>query len=277
MKLTTTIIGIASGAGAQIHTTAEGPQALVGLNVPIQQIITPKSDPQNNLQLVSEAAHLTYDAVKHELENKHFPIVIGGDHSIAIGTWSALASQGSCGLMWIDAHMDSHTVETSPSKAYHGMPLACLMGYGEPSLTDLGARLKPENIVLIGVRSWEEGEAKLLESLGVRIFKMPEIRRIGMAEVIEEALVIVNAGTASFGVSIDLDAFDPSEAPGVGTPEPNGLREKYVLPELSRIANHPNFKALELTEYNPHFDQDNKTALLLIKLMQTLTGYQNHE
>lgn len=196
--------------------------------------------------------------VESVLRAGHFPLVVGGDHSCAIGTWSgvhrALADKGPLGLIWIDAHMDSHTFASTPSGQIHGMPLACLLGYGDAELTSIDgaeAKLHPEHVCLIGVRSFEAGEAALLHQLGVRVFDMEEIHRRGLAEVFDEALTIVRDGTAGFGVSVDLDAFDPTEEPGVGSPVPGGLRRAELAEALTRLRGDPSFVAMEVAEYNP--------------------------
>jgi arginase len=205
--------------------------------------------------------------VEAVLQAGNFPLVVGGDHSCAIGTWSgvhrALAGRGPLGLIWIDAHMDSHTFATTPSGQIHGMPLACLLGYGEAALTGIdGAevKLRPEHVCLIGVRSYEADEAALLHRLGVRVFDMNEIRRRGLAEVFDAALAIVRHGTAGFGVSVDLDALDPDEEPGVGTPVPGGLHRAELAAALSRLRGDPAFVAMEIVEYNPRRDRGHATA-----------------
>jgi arginase len=212
------------------------------------------------------------------LQGGHFPLVVGGDHSCAIGTWSgvhrALANHGPVGLIWIDAHMDSHTFATTPSGQIHGMPLACLLGHGETALTRIGgaeAKLRPEQVCLIGVRSYEAGEAALLHRLGVRVYDMDEIRRRGLAEVFEEALAIVRQGTAGFGVSVDLDALDPGEEPGVGTPVAGGLRRAELADALSHLRGDPAFVAMEIVEYNPRRDRRHATADAAGALLDAIT------
>jgi hypothetical protein len=159
----------------------------------------------------------------------------------ATGTWSgaaaALRPRGALGLLWIDAHMDAHRPHTSPSGNLHGMPLACLLGHGEPALATLAGApaLAPAHVCLVGVRSYEAEEAQLLEQLGVRVFLMDEVRRRGLPAVLREAHAVVTRGTAGFGVTLDVDAVDPQEAPGVGTPAPGGLRAGSLLAELERL------------------------------------------
>ncbi|MGH8507495.1 MAG: arginase, partial [Gammaproteobacteria bacterium] len=206
----------------------------------------------------------------HALQNGRRVAVIGGDHSCAIASWSAAASalRGPLGLVWIDAHMDSHTPATSPSGALHGMPLAILLGFGPPELTDLlypGAKLRPENVCLVGVRSYEPEEAELLHCLGVRVITMDEVRARGLMRSLGEAFAIVSCGTAVVGLSIDLDAIDPEDAPGVGTPARNGLRGLALVEGLRRLAPQP--VLVEIAEFNPLHDRKNKTARLVIDLL----------
>lgn len=204
--------------------------------------------------------------------------VIGGDHSCAMGTWSAIAhanrAQGDIGLLWIDAHMDSHTPSTSLSQNAHGMPLAALLGHGEPGLCRLlddQPKLKPQNVCLVGVRSYEEPERLLLEALGVRIYYMEEVTQRGLRTVIHEAYDQITAQTCGVGFSIDMDAIDPEDAPGVGYREPGGLKGQELREALSSLPKNRNrLLGVELTEYNPIVDIDNKTAYLLIELLNAV-------
>ena len=290
------IIGAASGWGALNRTTEDGPHALRTFGLleklragyhdiewsenlyPLRKASEFKNPSEDEIQsFVVDLDTNLLGSVSQCLKQDKFPFIIGGDHSVAVGTWSALAyplaAEKNFGLIWVDAHMDAHTIETTPSRAIHGMPLACLLGHGTPDLTNLGykvAKLLPKHVVVIGVRSYEKEEAALLEKLGVRIFMMPEIQSRGFASVLDEALTIVTENTKGFGVSIDLDGFDPLDAPGVGSPAPNGLRAKKVLPHLSEIRNNSKFCALEIAEFNPHLDKDFKTAQLTCDLADAL-------
>jgi arginase len=235
-------IGFASGMGAEDRRTMDGPlviqqssyladMAKDGLTLHWQPMISSvqsESIPRSTLvlQLCQTLAEEVYTLSK----NKKFFTVIGGDHSSAIGTWSgayhALNKQGDMGLIWIDAHMDSHTPETSPTGNIHGMPLAALLGYGDPAfvnILDAQPKLKPEHLCLIGIRSFEEGEEELLKKLNVRIFYIEEVKERGLNVVMQEALKIASHGTIGFGISIDIDGIDPIDAPGTGTDVPNGI------------------------------------------------------
>lgn len=271
------IIGAASGAGAPDAATAGGPAALrryrVFHDTPLQHVAwdailrVPREATDTPLHAVAALGARLAAEVESVLQAGHFPLVVGGDHSCAIGTWSgvhhALAGKGPLGLIWIDAHMDSHTFATTPSGQIHGMPLAALLGHGDAALTAIDgaeAKLLPENVCLIGVRSYEAGEAALLQRLGVRVFDMDEVRRHGLAAVFDAALAIARHGTAGFGVSVDLDALDPEEEPGVGSPVPGGLRCAELAAALSGLRGDPAFVAMEIAEYNPRRDRRHVTA-----------------
>ena len=233
------LLGYASGLGSADPGTCDGPvvlqqspylSALVdkGITLQWQEIIKPEAGKKcSKLALISKECQKLAKNVSILVENKQFFTVFGGDHSSAIGTWSgvhhALKSQGKLGLIWIDAHMDSHTPHTSPTGNIHGMPLACLLGYGMPlliNMLDEEPKLKPEHVCLIGIRSFEAGEAALLKELKVRIFYIEEVIERGLAAVMEDAIKIASTGTAGFGVTIDIDSMDPSDAPGTGVVEP---------------------------------------------------------
>lgn len=198
--------------------------------------------------------------------------VIGGDHTAAIGTWQGLSQIISpLGLIWIDAHMDSHTPQTTETGRLHGMPLACLLGEGDDRLTQLFSKkptLKPEHVCLLGVRSFESGEAKLLHRLGVRIFYMDEIKRKGLMACLPEVLEIVGRGTQGFGISLDLDAIDPKEAPGVDVAEAGGISVVALMTFLREVILHPLWYGSEIVELNPQKDQHNKTQKIVKSILE---------
>lgn len=289
----TVFIGSASGWGAQVRETEKGPQVFQNSDFlasfpfswtwketlfPLKtaEEITLPPGPLT-LPYIEDICLRIAHSVEETLKMQECPIVIGGDHVVAVGTWAgvthSLEAKEKFGLIWVDAHMDAHTMETTPSQAYHGMPLAVLLGHGEPSLVNLldkGPALRPEHVCLIGVRSYEEGEANLLKRLGVRIFFMDEVEERGFEAVFKEALAIVKTNTNGYGLSIDLDAFDPEEAPGVGTPAPQGLKQKDVLPALIQVKNDPALKAFEIVEYNPDRDKSDKTLYLMRDILLNL-------
>jgi arginase len=215
-------------------------------------------------------------SVERVMQLGHQPLVVGGDHSCAVGTWSAVAQalrpSGSLGLIWIDAHLDAHTPETSDSQAPHGMPLASLLGHGLAGMTHLygwGGKLQAGNVVVIGARSYEAPEKALLERLGVRIMFMDEVLERGFAACFEEARAIVKANTAGWGITFDLDGLDPLDAPGTGTPVETGIRLADALPVLAGCSHDPDFVAMELTEYNPLRDFGGRTAQAAMQLVCT--------
>lgn len=213
-------------------------------------------------------------STEHAVSNHRFFVTIGGDHSAAIGSWSGAAKAvPSLGLIWFDAHMDAHTPQTTPSHNIHGMPLAILLGHGESALTHIATphpKIDPHNVVLIGVRSFESGEATLLNKLGVKIFYMDDIKQLGMKTVIEQAIQIVTEHTTQFGISIDLDGFDPIDVPGVGSPAPDGIQTNDFLRYFPLIAAHPKLIGADIVEFNPEKDHDQKTEKVAIQLLNAL-------
>lgn len=283
------VIGVASGQGAADHGCQDGPEVLrtLGflrdLDVPHgvctwRDIVHAAEEPDAEpLWQVAVIAQAVADRVAASLHRGHFPLVIGGDHSCAVGTWSAvqanLRERGRLGLIWIDAHMDSHTFRTSPSRALHGMPLACLLGHGDERLTRIAGpapKLLPEDICLIGVRSFEWGEAALLKNLGVRIYFMNEVQERGISEVFAEAWERANRETAGCGISLDLDAFDPAEEPGVGSPVAGGLHHADLEAALRAVHGDPRLQALEIVEYNPYADRHFVTAQTIHDLCRSV-------
>ena len=217
--------------------------------------------------------------VGQALERGGLPLVVGGDHSCALGTWSAAAEalrpRGRIGLVWVDAHLDSHTPQTSHTQALHGMPLAALMGHGAPELTAIGAtpqKVDPRDVTIVGVRSYEAGEAALIERLGVRVMHMDEVRARGFAACFAEAVARATANTAGWGLSFDLDALDPADAPGTGTPVPGGIALREAVPAIAALARDPNLVAAEIVEYNPFLDPGRKTAAAVGAIAQALRG-----
>ncbi|MBX9621219.1 MAG: arginase [Alphaproteobacteria bacterium] len=289
----TVFIGSASGWGAQVRGTEKGPQMFQNsdflASFPFlwtwKETLFPLKTAEEitlppgvlTLPYIEDICLRIANSVEETIKRDERPVVIGGDHVVAVGTWAGvtygLEAKEKFGLIWVDAHMDAHTMETTPSQAYHGMPLAVLLGHGEPSLVNLldkGAVLRPEHVCLIGVRSYEEGEETLLKRLGVRIFFMEEVEERGFEAVFKEALTIVKTNTNGYGLSIDLDAFDPMEAPGVGTPAPQGLKQRDVLPSLVQIQSDLALKAFEIVEYNPDRDKNDKTLYLMRDILLNL-------
>lgn len=286
MSTALTLIGYASGLAANNPGCEEGPFQLerklitnVLLNSSVkshwQAMLVPEVESKKELltqvaELTTQLAKITYNLAK---QKKPF-VVFGGDHSSAIGTWSGVAAAelsagNSIGLIWIDAHMDSHTFNTTPSGNIHGMPLAALLGYGEGALTKIllsQPKLHPEQVSLIGIRSFEAEEAALLHDLGVRIYKLPEIKQRGLRIIMQEAIARAKQGTAGFGVSLDLDAIDPKDAPGVGVPEPNGIIGCDLCQTLTMLQQEKQLFGVEIVEYNPALNEEYKTEQLIHKM-----------
>lgn len=206
-------------------------------------------------------------------------VVLGGDHACALGTWNgahqALRRKGPLGLIWIDAHMDAHTRDTSPSGRAHGMPLASLLGAGDPALEFFtgkknGACLLPQHVCVVGVRSFEGEEEALLKRLGVRVYPMEEVARRGLVAVMTEAIERVGTDTAGFGVTLDVDAIDPGAAPAVFTPAPGGIRPEEIHAALRIAGGMSGFIGMEIAEFNPPQDKDGRTANLVQQVIETL-------
>jgi len=194
-------------------------------------------------------------------------LVLGGDHSCAIGSWSgvaqALAPRGRLGLIWVDAHLDAHTPDSSQSHAPHGMPLAALLGHGSPAFTQLfgwSGKIRPQDLVIIGARSYESAERQLLESLGVQVIYMEEVARRGFEACFAQARATVSRGCTGWGVSIDIDGLDPADAPATGTPVAGGIALAQAVAALRGCRDDPRLVALEIVEYNPLQDFGGQTA-----------------
>jgi arginase len=208
--------------------------------------------------------------------NGHLPLVLGGDHSIAIGTLAGLSQQNrKLGLIWFDAHCDVNTPETTPSGNIHGMSLAVSLGIGNHRLTGIGGegpKVKAEHTVVIGARSVDYGEREFLKKLGVSVFTSLDIERFGMAEVMKRALSIAADGTDGVHLSFDLDGLDPLDAPGVGTPIPAGVSLRESLLAMEMISDAGVMKSAEFVEVNPLLDHRNRTAKVAVELISTVFG-----
>ena len=210
----------------------------------------------------------------------NLPLVLGGDHSVAVGTVSGMSRwfrrrKAALGLLWIDAHADMNTPRTSPSGNVHGMPLACCVGLGPAPLVDLfgfSPKVDPKHVALVGVRDVDQLEKPHVRKSGVRAFTMRDIDERGMRAVMEDAIAIVSGGTAGFHVSFDMDAVDPDEAPGVGTPVRGGIsyREAHLAMEI--VCDSARMVSMEVVEVNPVIDEFNRTAALAVELVTSAMG-----
>ncbi|WP_062353308.1 arginase [Bacillus kwashiorkori] len=229
-----------------------------------------------NLHAVVEANVKLKEKVTEIIEKGSFPLILGGDHSIAIGSLAAISQfHKTLGVIWYDAHADLNTAETSPSGNIHGMPLAASIGLGDSSLVNIGGfspKILPENVVIIGARSIDEGEKILIKEKGIKVFTMHEIDRMGMSNVMEEAINYLKEKVDGVHLSLDLDALDPLYAPGVGTPVVGGLtyRESHLAMEM--LAESKLIVSAEFVEVNPILDERNRTGTLAVDLMGSLFG-----
>jgi arginase len=220
------------------------------------------------------------EMVIKSLEQGRVPLMLGGDHSIAVGTMSGVAEfykrqKQHVGLIWIDAHSDINTPDTSPSGNVHGMPLGAIMGLGPTELAnifDWSPKVRPENCVLVGIRDVDLAEKENIRRAGIEVFTMRDIDERGMRTVMEEALRMAGRGTVGYHVSLDMDWVDPEDAPGVGTPVPGGstYREAHLAMEI--IADHGRMLSLDVVEVNPVIDEHNQTAELAVELVSSVFG-----
>lgn len=230
----------------------------------------------NNLEIVKKANQDLYEKVKEEFAAGQFPIVLGGDHSIAMGSIKAsLEHNPNLGVIWFDAHGDINTDKTSPSGNIHGMPVASLMGFGAEELLDIGKKeylLKKENIVYIGSRDLDAGERKTMKDLGVKVYTMHEVDYYGIKVVMEEAIEYLKDKCDSIHVSFDMDVLDPEVAPGTGTKVPGGMGYREAHLSLELVAKTEKLVSAEFVEVNPALDLENKTAKAAVALAGSLMG-----
>ncbi len=220
------------------------------------------------------------NAVDGCLEQGRMPLVLGGDHSIAIGSvagstgWFAKREE-SLGLIWFDAHGDANTPETTPSGNIHGMSLAVSLGWGDHELVHLGARapkVQPRNTVLIGIRDIDGGEREFLKKSGVTCYTMRDVDERGMRDVVDEAIRLASDGTAGIHLSFDLDVLDPEDAPGTGTPVWGGISYREAHLAMEMFHDRANIVAMDLVEVNPVLDTKNMTAVLAAELALSALG-----
>jgi arginase len=293
------IIGVPMDLGASRRGVDMGPSALrvAGLQSRLKQLGRHVEDIGNvqvkqpeeqhygeknakYLEEISETCKGLAEMIQKTLDENLTPLVLGGDHSIAVGTAAGAAAHFQknskrIGMIWLDAHGDMNTPESSPSGNIHGMPLASIMGYGPPELTELGGikpMVEPHNVCLVGIRDLDAKERKLVKDSGVHIFTMRDIDERGMREVMSEALRFAGDDTAGVAVSLDMDFVDPTEAPGVGTPVRGGVTYREAHLAMEMIADSRALTSFELVEINPVIDLHNKTATLGVELVLSGLG-----
>jgi arginase len=269
-------------AGLEAKLEALGYEVKDVGNVPVALAETKaEGDPHAKyLKEITDTCTKEAELVVKTLESGAIPVVLGGDHSIAAGTVSGVAEfyrrkHQRIGLLWIDAHTDINTPDSSPSGNVHGMPLGAVMGLFESPLTDLYGftpKVQPQNCVLVGVRDVDNYERENIRKSGVHVFTMRDIDERGMRTVMEEALRLAGRGTVGYHVSLDLDWIDPEDAPGVGTPVWGGAtyREGHLAMEI--IADHGRMLSFEMVEVNPVLDERNQTAELAVELALSAFG-----
>jgi arginase len=293
------IIGVPMDLGASRRGVDMGPSALrvAGLQARIKQLGHQVEDIGNisvkqpeemsygekRAKYLAEIADACKDLsaiVEKSLEESMMPVVLGGDHSIAAGTLAGVAAhfkkkEKKIGLIWLDAHGDINTPESSPSGNVHGMPLATAMGYGATELVELQGfkpKVEPQNICLVGIRELDTQEKKLAKKSGVHVFTMRDIDERGMREVMSDALKYAMDDTDGISVSLDMDFVDPSDAPGVGTPVRGGVTYREAHLAMEMIADTEAMVSLEIVEINPVIDEHNRTALLGVELVLSGLG-----
>jgi arginase len=251
-------------------------------NVPVRQAeASPAGHPQAKyLPQIAATCENLANQVSRALEYHSVPIVLGGDHSVAIGTASGVShffhKQGKkIGLIWLDAHADMNTPESSPSGNIHGMPLACIVGMGPPELTSIfgyAPKVAAANTVIVGLRDVDEMEKPHVRESGVRAFTMRELDERGLRHVMREAIRVATDGTAGFHLSLDMDFVDPQHAPGVGTPVRGGATYREAHLAMEMICDSGQMLALEVVEVNPVIDEANRTADLAVELIMSGLG-----
>lgn len=221
------------------------------------------------------------DATQRALEDGSHPIILGGDHAVAMGSIAGVSNHfhakgESVGLIWIDAHTDMNVPDTTPSGNIHGMPLAHMLGYGMSAFRKLadrpGGAISPENVSLLGIRSVDPTEAPLVKKSGVRVYTMSEMDERGFATCLDEAIARASTGTAGIHLSFDLDGVDPHYAPGVGTPVEGGLTFREAHLACETIARSKKLLSMDMVELNPILDQSNQTGRLAVELILSAFG-----
>jgi arginase len=293
------IIGVPMDLGQNRRGVDMGPSALrvAGLQARIKQLGLHVEDAGNirvkqaeelpcgeksakYLKEIAETCEHLAETVRKTLDDGFLPLVLGGDHSLAVGVGSGVAAhfrkQGKkVGYVWLDAHGDMNTPESSPSGNVHGMPLAAVMGYGTSELVDLlGFRPKVEarNTALVGVRELDAKERRLLKECGVHVFTMRDIDERGLREVMTEAIHFARDDTAAIAVSLDMDFVDPADAPGVGTPVRGGVTYREAHLAMEMLSDSEAMASLDVVEINPVIDEHNRTALLGVELILSGLG-----
>lgn len=248
--------------------------------VPVRENIALEHEKNKFVVPISELCHDLMSHTKMSLDRGHLPVVLGGDHSIAIGTISGVAAHlreqnKKLGLIWVDAHGDINTPHTSPTGHLHGMPLATILGFGHEILVALGGekiRVSPENVALIGIRNIDDDERSIVKESGINYFTMRDIDEKGISYVLDQAINLVSRNTDGIHISCDMDALDPLFAPGVSVPEPGGLSYREARLIMEKAHETKKIISLEFVEVNPALDVRSQTANLCVDLIQSALG-----
>ncbi|MHB8735077.1 MAG: arginase [Terriglobales bacterium] len=248
--------------------------------VPLAEQRAPGNPQAKYLKEIAATCKKQAEWVQKTLEDRVFPLVLGGDHSIGVGTVSGVSEYyrrlgKQVGLIWLDAHGDINTPETSPSGNIHGMALACLLGEGPKELTQIygfSPKVAAQNTVLIGVHDLDPGERERLHAAAVKVYTMRDLDERGMRTVLQEAVAIASNGTEGFCCSLDMDFIDAAFAPGVGTPVRGGVTYREAHLALELICDSGNLLSLEVVEVNPVLDERNRTAELAVELILSGLG-----
>ncbi|MDP2317414.1 MAG: arginase [Pseudomonadota bacterium] len=270
------LAGLKAGIESLGHRVMEN----FAIGVASQEMVDPGDPHARFLPEITRVCSELADRVELALEHGWFPVVLGGDHSVAIGTISGIArfyrKRGQrIGVLWADAHTDSNTPETSPSGNIHGMPLAVLLGHGPKELVAIAGEepaLRIGDVCVIGARDIDLTERSVVQQMGLRVYTMSELDERGTAVCVREAIERVSAHTAGVHLSFDLDGVDPQHAPGVGTPVPGGLnlRESHLICE--KVAQTGKIIGVEMVELNPVIDSENRTGKLAVWLILSALG-----
>ena len=259
----------------KVQLLGEGVDDRGNIEVPIAETCKVEDPKLKYISCIVPMARRASGAVATSMQEGHFPLVLGGDHSLSLGSVRGAARNRKIGLIWIDAHADFNTSETTPSGNIPGMPLAALCGLGDPRLTQLwneATPLDPRRVAVVGARDLDEGEKDNLRDAGVLVMGMEQIDRLGMGGAVERAIERTTQDTDGLYLSFDMDALDPLHAPGVGTPVPAGLsqREAHLACEL--IGGTGKLMGMDMVEVNPILDVQNRTAILAVDFVLSALG-----
>ncbi|MDR0484374.1 MAG: arginase [Alphaproteobacteria bacterium] len=273
------IYGIASGIAAEKYGAQLGVwdiyYSLRNLNIKMQDIFYTDSN-KSKLAVIEDIAPLfqkvNQKVISDYKEGNKF-LFYTGDHANGVAVWSSISNalQKNMGLIWVDAHFDCHTPESSDSKNVHGMPIAHLMGYGDSRLSSLvNHKFNPQNICYIATRDYEEAELEFIKKHNIKVFFMKDINAENINKVFAEAINHVSKNVDYFGISLDMDSMSPEFTPGTGCYNPNGLEFTWVLANIKEASNHKKFIGLEMTEFNPLLDIDRKTFKVIMDITKSI-------